>query len=102
VTRPYRLTRTAQRNVDEIVAFIAKDSKDAASRLLDALEQAFERLAAMPGIGHSREDLTEHPVKFWTVRSYLIIYNPKSFPLTIVAVLHGSREVEYLLKSLDL
>jgi antitoxin ParD1/3/4/toxin ParE1/3/4 len=37
-------------------------------------------------------------VKFWAVYSYLIVYDPASRPLTIVAVLHGARDVERLLK----
>ena len=37
-------------------------------------------------------------LKFWTVYSYLVVYDPDSRPLTIVAVLHGARDVEQLLK----
>ena len=40
----------------------------------------------MPGIGHSREDLTDKPVKFSTVFLYLLIYDPASDPLEIMAV----------------
>jgi hypothetical protein len=43
-----------------------------------------------PGIGHTRQDLTDQPVKFWSVYSYLVVYDPESRPLTIVAVLHGA------------
>jgi plasmid stabilization system protein ParE len=64
VTPRYRLTPTAQANVDDICAFIANDSVDAALKVLDALEHAFDELAAMPGIGHTRDDLTKRPVKF--------------------------------------
>lgn len=31
---------------------------------------------------------------------YLIVYDPASQPLTIVAVLHGARDVEQILKDL--
>ena len=67
MTPRYRLTPTAQANVDDICAFIANDSVDAALKVLDALEHAFDELAAMPGIGHTRDDLTNRPVKFWSV-----------------------------------
>jgi len=66
--------------------------------VLDALEHTFHRLAETPHIGHLREDLTTRPVKFWGVYSYLIVYDPASAPLTVVAVLHGARDVEHLLK----
>ncbi len=100
MSRGYRLTPTAQANIEEICTFIAEDSVDAALRVLDALEHAFEELAAMPGMGHCRQDLTDRPVKFWGVYSYLIVYDPASLPLTVITVLHGARDVEHLLKNL--
>ena len=54
----------------------------------------------MPGMGHCRQDLTDRPVKFWGVYSYLIVYDPASLPLTVITVLHGARDVEHLLKNL--
>ena len=66
--------------------------------MLDAFDDAFTLLAATPEIGHKREDLTSRPVKFWSVYSYLIVYDPASTPLTVLAVLHGAQDVERLLK----
>lgn len=97
----YRLTPTAQEHVDGICAFIAEDSADAALRVFDALEQAFEHLTETPELGHRREDLTDRPVKFWRVFSCLIVYDPASEPLTVLAVLHGARDIENILKDID-
>ena len=99
MNRGYRLTVEARANIEEICAFIAEDSINAAVRISEALERAFEQLAATPEIGHKREDLTARPVKFWSVYSYLVMYDPASVPLTIIAVLHGARDVEWLLKN---
>ncbi len=101
MTVRYRLTPNAQENIEAICAFIADDSVDAALRVLSLLEQAFDRLAETPEIGHAREDLTDRPVKFWRVFSYLIVYDPTSVPLTVIAVLHGARDLEHLLKDID-
>ena len=98
MSRGYRLTPEAQANLDELCAFIAEDNGDAALRALDSFEHAFEQLAEMPGMGHMREDLTARPVKFWGVYSFLVVYDPASAPLTIVAVLRGARDVERMLK----
>ena len=49
-------------------------------------------------MGHKREDLTKQHVLFWPVHSYLVIYQTKSKPLLIVAVLHGKRNVKKILK----
>jgi plasmid stabilization system protein ParE len=100
VIRRYRLTETAQRHIDEIAAFIAADSMDAALKVLDALEAAFDQIAEMPEIGHTREDLTLRPLKFWRVYSFLVVYEPTSDPLTVVAVLHGARDVQQILESI--
>jgi antitoxin ParD1/3/4/toxin ParE1/3/4 len=55
-------------------------------------------LAGSPGAGHWRIELTDEPVKFFSVYSYLIVYRPETKPLQVVAILHGNRDVEQLLK----
>jgi len=54
------------------------------------------KLAEMPGMGHRREDLTERPVLFWSVHSYLLIYQPETSPLEFVHAVRGWRDVETL------
>ena len=53
-------------------------------------------LAANPGAGHSREDLTPLPVKFWPVFSYLIVYDPKLKPIGIARIVQGNRDLRAL------
>ena len=65
-----------------------------------SLEDAFVLLASRPDIGHLREDLTDRPLKFWSVYSYLVVYDPASDPLAIIAVLHGARDVAQILKEI--
>jgi plasmid stabilization system protein ParE len=98
VIASYVLTPEAQAHIDEIGSHIAQDNVDAALKVYDAFEKAFGLLAQRPGLGHSREDLTDRPLRFWSVFSYLVVYDPESRPLTIIAVLHGARDVEKLLK----
>jgi plasmid stabilization system protein ParE len=100
VSQAYRLTERAEADVEAIADFIAADNIDAAVKVVLALEDAFVLLALRPGIGHSREDLTERPLKFWSVYSYLVVYDPAGEPLTIVAVLHGARDVAQILKDI--
>lgn len=68
MSRRYQVTQEAQSQLDAIGTFIAQDSVDAALRVLDSLEEAFEQPADMPDIGHMREDLTDKPVKFYRCR----------------------------------
>jgi len=66
---------------------IAQDSISAARNFLATLTQAFRGLAEMPGQGHTREDLTDLPVRFW----------PVGRPLEILRGLYGARDVETIL-----
>lgn len=70
---PFALTDNARSDLAEIWEFIAGDNLDAADRLLDELEDAMIEVARRPALGHKREDLTLAGVRFWRVRSYLII-----------------------------
>lgn len=96
----YVLTAEATANINDIASFVAQDGIEAALRVLDAGEHALEMIGDVPGVGHSRPDLTERPMKFWPVHSYLVVYDPASSLVRILAVLHGAREVERVLLNL--
>jgi len=44
-------------------------------------------------MGHTRADLTERPMRFWPVHSWLVVYKPESHPLLILRVISGWRDV---------
>ena len=74
---------------------------EVAQSTLKKIREAFDFLNHTPGAGHLREDLTDKPVKFWSVFSYLIIYNPAAQPVEILRVVHGNRDVADLLSQND-
>jgi antitoxin ParD1/3/4/toxin ParE1/3/4 len=82
----------------EIWERIAADNVDAADRVECEIKKAVSMLAANPGLGHLRRDLTSKTVRFWCVYSYLIIYDPDSRPLEVVRILSGYRDVTTMLK----
>jgi len=92
----FKLSPEAACDIREIWSYIAADSVKAARKVRLALFHACQRLAENPHIGHTREDLTDQPVVFWPVGSYLIIYDPQTKPLSVVRVVHGAREVPRL------
>jgi plasmid stabilization system protein ParE len=53
VSKSYQLTPSAQSDVDRITDFIAEDNVEAAVRVHDALEEAFQHLAKMPAMGRT-------------------------------------------------
>ena len=81
----------AAQDITDIWEFIAEDSPLAARRVREDILTAVRRLLAFPRQGHKRPDLTPRPLRFQTVRDYLIVYAPDEKPLVVIAVLHGRR-----------
>ena len=75
-----------------------KASPGMADRVESVIREKIIFLAGTPDSVHWRKDLTDEPVKFFSVYSYLIVYRPESSPLQVVAILHGHRDVEQLLR----
>jgi plasmid stabilization system protein ParE len=58
------------------------------------VNEIFDRLRLLtqfPNQGFRRPNFTSLPVRFITVREYLIAYAPEKNPLWVVAVIHGRR-----------
>ena len=60
----FKLSPEAAQDIREIWAYIAADNIKAARRVRLQILDACQRVARNPGIGHSREDLTDKPVLF--------------------------------------
>jgi toxin ParE1/3/4 len=87
----FELHPGAASDITSIWEFIAKDDPHAARRVREDILDAIRRLVPFPRQGHQRTDLTSRPLRFHTVRNYLIAYAPDEKPLLITAVLHGRR-----------
>jgi len=83
-------------DITEIWEYIAADSPFAASRFREEIYTRIRSLVLFPGQGHRRPDLTSRPLRFVTVRDYLIAYAPDRKPLWVVAVMHGRRDPRVL------
>jgi plasmid stabilization system protein ParE len=94
VTIGYTLSPRARKDLFDVVDYIAADSLSAATRIRNEVLAAFVMLAERPGIGHSREDLTDQPLLFWSVRGrYTIVYRPNTAPLEVVRLLGPGRDI---------
>lgn len=78
-------------DLEEIWEYTAADNLDAADRTYEEIYEAIQSLVPFPHIGHGRPDLTARPLRFHSVRDYVIAYAPDEKPLAVVAVLHGRR-----------
>lgn len=91
----FRLSPEAQIDLADIRRYLTRNGGAAVARhVLGEIRRALRVIAERPGIGHSREDLTDEPVKFWPVFSYLIVYEPSMRPIGVVRIIHGSQDVE--------
>jgi toxin ParE1/3/4 len=98
--RRYILATEAALDLVQIWRYIKRESSlETADRVESAIRDTIVFLAENPGAGHRREHLTDETVKFFPVYSYLIVYRPATKPLQVVAILHGRRDVEQILKS---
>jgi toxin ParE1/3/4 len=100
-----RVVRTGLAEVDllEHLDYISVDNPDAALRLIEAVEQAFERLSEMPEIGSIREFANPRlsGVRMWPVPKfprYLIFYQVTEDNIRILRVLHGARDLPAIFK----
>ena len=84
-------------DLDDIWIFIAEDSIETADKVEEGFLNAFRLLARQPELGHTRTDLTDQAVKFWSVHSYLVVYSPDQRPIEIVRVLHGALDLTGIL-----
>jgi plasmid stabilization system protein ParE len=87
----FELHPGAAQDITEIWQFIAEDSPIAAVRFREDILQAIGKLAMFPHQGRKRPDLTSQPLRFQTIRDYLIAYAPDEKPLVVIAVIHGRR-----------
>ena len=93
MTPPYILTRSARRDLQDILEHIAADDPGGAARVLDKFEETFEILSRMPRLGHSVSDLGDS-VRLWTVYTYLVLYRSECTPLEVLRIVSGHRDLE--------
>ena len=85
--RKYILAPLAKSDLHSIRQFIARDNPHAAKKVIEDIFKSIQNLAENPNIGHTCEDLTDKPVRFFSVRNFMIVYRADTSPLRIARVL---------------
>lgn len=100
--RRYLLTETAENELEDILDFITeRDGYDRALHILSKFNQAFQLLSFQPGSGTTRENLTGERIRWWPVFRWIVLYDPEAYPVTILRILHGARELNRILRPED-
>jgi len=79
----------------EIWKYIAADSERAADDLLDHIGEILELLGQSPLLGRARSELRPG-IRSFPVGDYVIFYKPRKDGVTVVRVLSGYRNLEFL------
>ncbi|GLI91659.1 type II toxin-antitoxin system RelE/ParE family toxin [Methylocystis echinoides] len=97
----FRLSTEAQSDLHDIRRYLIRNAGPASARhVVVEIRRALRIVGENPGIGHSREDLTDEPVKFWPVLSYLIVYDLARRPVGVARILHGARDAQQMFRDL--
>ena len=100
-----RKRSTAQRDLlEHFVALGERAGEATALRFLQAAEDTFEELAAMPGMGRPEDFANPRltGMRRWRVRgfdNYLIFYQPLSQGIEVLRVVYGTRDLPGLFPS---
>ena len=94
----FTLSPEAEFDLDDIRDWVVSEAGPrVALYVMRSLLKAIRLLARHPELGHTRTNLTDLPLKFWPVFSYLIVYDPARRPIEIVRVVHGARDLRHSL-----
>jgi plasmid stabilization system protein ParE len=98
----YRLSKPALEDIYDISGYIAQDNIDAAMRVEAAIFDACEKLARNPYLGERYTTANGKTVRIWVIprfRNYSVIYRPETRPIRVLAVAHGRRNLDRILRT---
>ena len=85
----------AEQDLMDIGLYVARNSPQAALRLVNSIEAQCHFLATSPFIGRSREELAPE-LRSFPVGNYIIFYRPVEDGMEIVRVVNAARDMESL------
>lgn len=98
-----QISPRASQDFDEIYTYISQANPDAALQFFDAARETFTQIANNPSLGGIYQPHNQNLVglRKWGIKGfkkYLIFYKIEENVLTIVRIVHGSRDFPTLLK----
>jgi toxin ParE1/3/4 len=86
-----RISRDADRDLDEIWLYIARDNVDAATRLIEEITASVSLIASCPEMGRKRDELRPE-LRSHPVGNYVVYYRIGRDFIGILRIVHGSRD----------
>lgn len=100
--RAIRISRLADKDLDDQSFYYAKVDPGLAFRFLKSVQSSLRRIAEVPGIGApcAFENPLLAGIRRWPIkrfRDYLIFYRMVNDEVEVVRILHGARDIETIL-----
>lgn len=96
--RIVKVAAAAEEDLKQIWAYVAQSNPEAASRLIKQITRKFTVLRDYPQMGREQHKLLVN-LRSFTVKGYIIFYQPFESGIEILRVMHGSRDVESIFES---
>jgi toxin ParE1/3/4 len=87
-------TPGASRDLDDIQAFIARNSTFYATRFIARLVRAADQLERHPNLGRRVPEFQRDNIREIIFQNYRIIYSLDETLIRVLAVLHGARQLD--------
>jgi plasmid stabilization system protein ParE len=102
VSASIRRRRGVDDDIADLAQYLLEQSEPAAFRFVDAVQRTLNELAAVPGVGSPKSfhDPRLANVRSWWIKGFpnhLVFYQPIENGIMVLAVIHGSRDIERLL-----
>ena len=91
------LSRSAETDLIEIWVYVAKDSVDAADRLIAKIQRQCQVLADAPGAGRRRDDVLPG-IRSFPVGRYVLFYRQADDGIEVARVLSGYRDLRRIFR----
>jgi addiction module RelE/StbE family toxin len=94
-----RLLSVAEKDLNEIVTYIAVDNRRAAEAIATKIEKALFRLSDYPYLGRipNEEELAQAGYRYLIVENYLVFYVVEEREIVVHRIIHGARDYRRLL-----
>lgn len=96
MARAIKWTTSAAQDLEEAAAFIARDSRFYAVALVREARLAARNLKTLPERGRVVPELRSPNIRELFVKSYRLIYSFTPTTITILAFVHGARDLQAL------
>ena len=94
-------TEPAIADLQDIYDYISVDARKTAQRFVDKLFKSTEKLKNFPFIGRKVPEDGRENIREILIQEYRIVYRVEDDRIRILAVIHGRRDVSFVIKVLE-